>query len=81
LPACLLSCGTDRGGKALVVGGLPVTCNLTLPIAYVARAAANREDPSPTPRFCDYGRCCESVLRALLNSGPKTSLCRVMQVR
>ena len=30
-----------RDPDALVVGGLPVTCNLTLPVACVARAAAN----------------------------------------
>ena len=29
------------GSSALVVGGLPVTCNLTLPIACVAKAASN----------------------------------------
>jgi NitT/TauT family transport system substrate-binding protein len=27
--------------KPLVVGGLPVTCNLTLPVACVARSTAN----------------------------------------
>jgi NitT/TauT family transport system substrate-binding protein len=41
LPAGLLSCGAEKGRAALVVGGLPVTCNLTLPVACVARAAAN----------------------------------------
>lgn len=33
-------------GKPLVVGGLPVTCNLTLPVACVARAAANAANAS-----------------------------------
>ena len=42
LPASLLSCGADRGQPSLLVGGLPVTCNLTLPVACVARAAANK---------------------------------------
>lgn len=32
--------------KPLLVGGLPVTCNLTLPVACVARAGANRADRS-----------------------------------
>ena len=42
LPASLLSCGADQGQRSLLVGGLPVTCNLTLPVACVARAAANK---------------------------------------
>jgi NitT/TauT family transport system substrate-binding protein len=41
LPWSLLSCGSSRG-QPLAVGGLPVTCNLTLPVACTARAAANR---------------------------------------
>jgi NitT/TauT family transport system substrate-binding protein len=41
LPASLLSCGAGKGSGSLLVGGLPVTCNLTLPVACVARAAAN----------------------------------------
>ncbi|UUZ47125.1 hypothetical protein LP420_26935 [Massilia sp. B-10] len=40
------------GAEPLVVGGLPVTCNLTLPIACVAKTAANacrlRAPPSNT---------------------------------
>jgi NitT/TauT family transport system substrate-binding protein len=35
----------------LLVGGLPVTCNLTLPVACVAKAAANRADTSGAPQF------------------------------
>jgi NitT/TauT family transport system substrate-binding protein len=51
LPVSLWSCsaGTDR--QALMVGGLPVTCNLTLPIACVARAAANGALAAGSPRF------------------------------
>jgi NitT/TauT family transport system substrate-binding protein len=41
LPASLLSCGANKGPGTLEVGGLPVTCNLTLPVACVARAATN----------------------------------------
>jgi len=35
----------------LLVGGLPVTCNLTLPVACVARATANAADRSGAPKF------------------------------
>jgi NitT/TauT family transport system substrate-binding protein len=37
--------------KPLLVGGLPVTCNLSLPIACVAKAAANAADKSGAPKF------------------------------
>ncbi len=37
--------------KPLVVGGLAVTCNITLPVACVARAAVNRADKSGAPQF------------------------------
>jgi NitT/TauT family transport system substrate-binding protein len=35
----------------LLVGGLPVTCNLSLPIACVAKAAANAAHKSDAPQF------------------------------
>jgi NitT/TauT family transport system substrate-binding protein len=35
----------------LVVGGLAVTCSLTLPVACAAKAAANRADKSGKPQF------------------------------
>ncbi|HEY8509335.1 MAG TPA: ABC transporter substrate-binding protein [Steroidobacteraceae bacterium] len=41
LPVGLLSCAGQKE-KALQVGGLPVTCNLTLPIACEARQRANQ---------------------------------------
>ncbi len=43
LPLGLSDCGGKSAGKgaALQVGGLPVTCNLTLPVACVARDKAN----------------------------------------
>jgi NitT/TauT family transport system substrate-binding protein len=47
----LLSCSAQSRSGALIVGGLPVTCNLTLPIACVARAAANAAGPGAGPRF------------------------------
>ena len=37
--------------NALVVGGLPVTCNLTLPVACVARAATNGAAGEGAPKF------------------------------
>jgi NitT/TauT family transport system substrate-binding protein len=41
LPFGLLACAESKGGP-LQVGGLPVTCNLTLPVACVARDMANK---------------------------------------
>src|SRR2546421_12941087 len=40
LPFGLLSCAEQKR-SSLVVGGLPVTCNLTLPVACVAKANSN----------------------------------------
>src|SRR5687767_9228983 len=42
LPFGLHACAGDKGTKRepLVVGGLPVTCNLTLPVACVAKSAS-----------------------------------------
>jgi NitT/TauT family transport system substrate-binding protein len=40
LPLGAISCSTPKP-NALVVGGLPVTCNLTLPVACVAKAKGN----------------------------------------
>ncbi|HUR04939.1 MAG TPA: ABC transporter substrate-binding protein, partial [Nonomuraea sp.] len=43
---------TSSGSReALVVGGLPVTCNLTLPVACTAWAAAHRANGSSGPLF------------------------------
>ena len=51
LPVSLLSCAAKEEHKALIVAGLPVTCNLTLPVACVARAAKNRAGPRGAPQF------------------------------
>jgi NitT/TauT family transport system substrate-binding protein len=52
LPLGALSCsGNGRQPNSLVVGGLPVTCNLTLPVACVAKAASNAADKSGDARF------------------------------
>jgi NitT/TauT family transport system substrate-binding protein len=40
LPLGLSACAVEEDPNTLVVGGLPVTCNLTLPVACVARAKA-----------------------------------------
>jgi NitT/TauT family transport system substrate-binding protein len=52
LPLGPLSCSKAKS-DALVVGGLPVTCNLTLPVACVARGASNQSAP-PGARKFDY---------------------------
>src|SRR5882672_2020544 len=54
LPATLLSCGAEKREGALLVGGLPVTCNLTLPVACVARAAANGLNPQFEYEYSKY---------------------------
>ena len=50
LPAALGSCGR-ADPNSLIVGGLPVTCNLTLPVACVGRNAQNQALPPGAPRF------------------------------
>lgn len=47
LPATTLA----QKSKPLVVGGLPVTCNLTLPVACVAQQQANAQNKGSGPRF------------------------------
>jgi NitT/TauT family transport system substrate-binding protein len=42
---------TQNNPNALVVGGLPVTCNLTLPVACVARATSNGTATAGAPKF------------------------------
>ncbi len=50
LPFGLGSCAGQED-EPLQVGGLPVTCNLTWPVACVARDAANQALPAGQPRF------------------------------
>lgn len=50
LPAAVASCGR-ADPNSLVVGGLPVTCNLTLPVACVGRNALNQSLTPGAPRF------------------------------
>ena len=53
LVAGLPGCSSDKSAKKaepLVVGGLPVTCNLTLPVSCSAKIAINRANPNG-PQF------------------------------
>ena len=49
--ASSLSGCSGKKSDALVIGGLPVTCNLTLPVACVGKMTANSSSPPGTPRF------------------------------
>jgi NitT/TauT family transport system substrate-binding protein len=51
IPLGLLGCAKDDKQAALQVGGLPVTCNLTLPVACVARDKANRAGGAQASAF------------------------------
>ena len=49
-----LACGGEAEKKTsepLIVGGLPVTCNLTLPVACVSKATSNHTAAPGAPRF------------------------------
>lgn len=50
LPLGFVGCAS-RKPNSLVVGGLPVTCNLTLPVACVGKAASNSAAPEGAPKF------------------------------
>jgi NitT/TauT family transport system substrate-binding protein len=50
VPVGLLGCSGEKS-RGLIVGGLPVTCNLTLPVACVARSAANAKKTDTGPRL------------------------------
>jgi NitT/TauT family transport system substrate-binding protein len=50
LTSSLFGC-SGKKSDALVIGGLPVTCNLTLPIACVGKSKVNSSIPPGTPRF------------------------------
>jgi NitT/TauT family transport system substrate-binding protein len=50
LPLGLYACAGRKQGP-LQVGGLPVTCNLTLPVACVARETANKTAAAGVPTF------------------------------
>jgi NitT/TauT family transport system substrate-binding protein len=46
----LTGCGRTKP-NSLIVGGLPVTCNLTLPVACVGKGTANQALPAGAARF------------------------------
>jgi len=50
-PAGLAACSATKKQEALLVGGLPVTCNLTLPVAVAAKAASNAASKQSGPVF------------------------------
>jgi NitT/TauT family transport system substrate-binding protein len=51
LPLVMAGCGGARNPNSLVVGGLPVTCNLTLPVACQAKAATNAGAPADATKY------------------------------
>src|SRR5580704_7967855 len=50
LPLGMLGCA-KANADSLVVGGLPVTCNLTLPVACVAKGVSNKSAPAGAKSF------------------------------
>jgi NitT/TauT family transport system substrate-binding protein len=50
LPVGAFGC-SKADANSLVVGGLPVTCNLTLPVACVAKAVSNKSAPAGATKF------------------------------
>lgn len=54
VPAGLMSCSAEKSSESLVVGGLPVTCNLTLPVACVAQAKTATAGQSPAFQYSKY---------------------------
>ncbi len=50
LPLAGVGC-SRQDPNSLTVGGLPVTCNLTLPVACVGKSTTNKSAPSGEPRF------------------------------
>jgi len=50
VPLSMLGCAAEKA-NSLIVGGLPVTCNLTLPVACVSKEAVNSAAPATAPRY------------------------------
>ena len=50
VPLSMLGCAAKKP-NSLIVGGLPVTCNLTLPVACVGKASANGTAPATSPKY------------------------------
>ena len=51
LPVGVAACAGGGSKGSVQVGGLPVTCNLTLPVACTAREKANQAAAEDAPRF------------------------------
>jgi NitT/TauT family transport system substrate-binding protein len=56
LPSGLMACSSAKKNESLVVGGLPVTCNLTLPVACAAKAADNAAAKQPDAVGFEYSK-------------------------
>ncbi|WP_075793632.1 ABC transporter substrate-binding protein [Massilia putida] len=57
LPSGLVACSSEKKSESLVVGGLPVTCNLTLPVACAAKAADSAAAKQPAqPLGFEYSK-------------------------
>src|SRR6266850_6132528 len=50
VPLSMLGCAAQKS-NSLIVGGLPVTCNLTLPVACVGKATVNGTAPATAPKY------------------------------
>jgi len=59
LTSGLYACSADQGAKKaapLVVGGLPVTCNLTLPVSCTAKDVINKANPNGPQFAFEYSK-------------------------
>jgi NitT/TauT family transport system substrate-binding protein len=56
LPSALAACSSEKKSASLVVGGLPVTCNLTLPVACAAKAAEIAATKPSDPFGFEYSK-------------------------
>jgi NitT/TauT family transport system substrate-binding protein len=74
LPFGGFACGGDgEAPESLVVGGLPVTCNLTLPVACMARAASAQSAQSPHSftysKYSGWPEIKESLMAGRIQAG------------
>ena len=77
VPLVLGACAGDKSGKRdpLVVGGLPVTCNLTLPVACVAKDATIKAGKAPNDfqfqysKFSGWPEIKESLMAGRIQAG------------
>jgi NitT/TauT family transport system substrate-binding protein len=70
--AALLAFGSgaraQNGGKPLLVGGLPVTCNLTLPVACAASAASGGKASFEFSKYSGWPEIKESLMSGRLQA-------------